>query len=306
MNAAIRNHIGSIERSSYPGLDSVLGTMVELANEGKQDPAIRDAAVNMTRNITADPRTGRANRRDYNAIANAIYKWIHNNIDYVRDPIGVEWVQSARKTIQRGYGDCDDHSILASALLGSLGVPTKFKVIKASRKDPDAWTHVYVLYKANGQWIPFDTTLHSHAGAEVPEHRIHGAKTVDMDGEEEMLGFDPVSIATLVSTGLSVGKQASQLIPKADNSHIKERSALRKAVVARGVEEENIKTATTGELKQMLTVINQHPDAVTEINTYGQIRPSWLAGKSKSNTLLYAGAGVVGLAAIGISIYAIT
>ncbi len=154
--------------------------MKKLVLKFKGDPAIRDFAVKICGSVAPDPRTGKPNLRNYDAIANCIYAWINQNIQYVRDPAGIEWLQSPDVTLRKRYGDCDDQAILAGALLSSIGVPTRFAVVKVNPRYPNTYSHVYLEYLAKGVWKPFDTTLHSQAGIGVPESRILGKKTVDL------------------------------------------------------------------------------------------------------------------------------
>lgn len=169
-------------RMDYPGLDGVLEKMKELVAQGKGDPEVRAKAVEITKNIPVDPRTGLPNRRDYGQIANAVYNWMKKKIAYVNDPDGIEWLQTGKKTMELGFGDCDDQSILAGALLGSIGVPTRFKVVKANPESPQSYSHVYMQYHDKTGWKGFDPTLHTKAGDELSGQYIFGSRTVDLSG----------------------------------------------------------------------------------------------------------------------------
>lgn len=171
-------------RVPYPGLDGVLKKMRELVNEGKGDPAIRSKAVELTSGIPKDIRTGLPNRRDYGKIADAVYSCMKKNIAYVNDPDGIEWLQTAKKTMDQGFGDCDDQSVLAGALLSSIGVPVRFKVVKANPGNRNAYSHVYLQYHDKSKWKGFDPTLHTKAGDELADHQTFGSRTVDLSGVE--------------------------------------------------------------------------------------------------------------------------
>lgn len=171
-------------RMPYKSLDHTLEQMKALVQNYRGNLEIRQKAVDITQDVKADARTGFPNRRDYHALAEAVYSWMKRNIQYVRDPYQIELLQSPIRTLQLKYGDCDDHSILAAALLSSLGVPTRFKVVKTDPTQPDNFTHVYVEYNATGQWRAFDPTLHTFAGDEIAEERIFGEKYISLaDGE---------------------------------------------------------------------------------------------------------------------------
>jgi len=165
----------------YPGLNGVLDAMRTYVLKYKADPRIRSKAVAITASIAQDPRTGHPDRRNYSQVAGAVYNWVNHNIAYVRDPDAVEYLQSPPKTLQYGYGDCDDLATLSAALLSSIGVPTRFKVVKADPRNRGSFSHVYVEYLDRGEWIPFDITLHSHAGAGIADSAIYGKRTVTID-----------------------------------------------------------------------------------------------------------------------------
>jgi len=156
--------------------------MKTLVQRFRGDPHIRDIAFQITSGIAKDPRTGLANRRNADNIANAIYNWTNTHIAYTWDPVDIEWLQSPDITLKKGYGDCDDHSILAASLLESLGIPTRFIIVKVNPRYPTKYTHIYVEYQSKGKWKPYDTTLHSQAGLGVPPNRIFGKKAISLDG----------------------------------------------------------------------------------------------------------------------------
>lgn len=170
----------SLSRMDYPGLETVLEEMKRLVLQYKGNPTVRDKAVEITSVIPVDARTNLPNRRAFNNIANAVYDWMKKHIQYVRDPDGIEWLQTPLITLKNKYGDCDDQSILAGALLSSIGVPTRFKVVKADPRKPNAFSHVYLEYQANGQWKPFDPTLHTKAGDGLSDNQIFESKIVPL------------------------------------------------------------------------------------------------------------------------------
>lgn len=180
-------------RVAYPGLDGVLTEMKRLVDEGKGDPAVRSKAFEITQNIPVDPRTGLPNRRNYGKIADAVYSWMKKNIAYVNDPDGIEWLQTAPKTLELGFGDCDDQSVLAGALLSSIGVPVRFRVVKANPKKKEAYSHVYLQYHDKNSWKGFDPTLHTKAGDELADHQIFGSQTIDLsDGLSGVQNIKPI------------------------------------------------------------------------------------------------------------------
>ncbi len=89
--------------------------------------------------------------------AKAIFYFVRDRFDYVSDPVGHEYVKSARETLVSGNGDCDDASVLLVNLLEAIGIRTRFVFVTG---------HVYVQaympdalrkYKEE-EWVNLDAT----------------------------------------------------------------------------------------------------------------------------------------------------
>ena len=150
-----------IERSAYPGLTGVIDQIKRNILAGRADDAVRAAALNVTESAPRDPRTPFANRRDFDALAVVVYRWMVENVQYVRDPFGMEQLQTASVTLRRRSGDCDDHTTLGGALLGSLGIPVRVRVVGAGSQP----SHIFLEYRGSRGWTAFDTTLAQAPGA---------------------------------------------------------------------------------------------------------------------------------------------
>jgi transglutaminase-like putative cysteine protease len=89
----------------------------------------------------------------------AVFDHVYRDIEF-RGESG-ETLQSPEATINLGAGDCDDHSILMSALLQSVGFETQFRAISLKNNAPNELSHVYVLVrdKRTGRWFPLDPTV---------------------------------------------------------------------------------------------------------------------------------------------------
>ena len=128
------------------GTKQVLSTMRRLVNDGKKSVPVRLMAANIVKRLPP---------KDWINEARLIQRWVRDNIRYTKDIYGVETLHSAEKVLELEYGDCDDKSILVSAMLESIGHPTRFKAVGFSR---NALSHVYPQVKIKGQWIPVETT----------------------------------------------------------------------------------------------------------------------------------------------------
>lgn len=99
----------------------------------------------------------------------AILDWVKRNIEFRGEY--QETLQEPRMTLRYQAGDCDDQSMLAAAMLASLGFHTRFRTISLN-DSPDELSHVYVEVrdKLTGSWVPLDPTVsRSYAGWEPEE-----------------------------------------------------------------------------------------------------------------------------------------
>lgn len=89
--------------------------------------------------------------------AKAIFYFVKDNLEYVKDPVGHEYVKSAKESLVSENGDCDDHSVLLANLLEAIGIRTRFVFVPK---------HVYVQaympeaprkYREGG-WVNMDAT----------------------------------------------------------------------------------------------------------------------------------------------------
>lgn len=108
----------------------------------------------------------RANVSSHNprAVVHVVYSWVKKNIRYVQDPIDLETIQDPEITLRLKAGDCDDHSALVSAMLESVGIRTRLKVVGDSA---DNFVHIYPEALAGGRWVAVDTSVRSPFGTGV-------------------------------------------------------------------------------------------------------------------------------------------
>jgi transglutaminase-like putative cysteine protease len=115
--------------------------------DGARSWRVRQAAIEAVRGV----------ERGMHEI-DSVFNYVKDNIEF-RGENG-ETLQAPRVTLELGAGDCDDQSMLASAMLKWLGYATRFRTISLS-SSPEEFSHVYaeVRDKQTGQWIPLDTTV---------------------------------------------------------------------------------------------------------------------------------------------------
>lgn len=97
--------------------------------------------------------------------ANAIYRFVRDNVRYTKDPYGIEYIQTPPTLLEgihryrskrepRPIGDCDDMTTLSLSMLKSVGFPVAIRTVGFT---PDRFSHVYGLVNVDGQWTPIDT-----------------------------------------------------------------------------------------------------------------------------------------------------
>lgn len=142
------------------GTRKTVAAMRQLVATGARDVTLRAAVLRVLR--------ARATRdHDVAAQLRAWFEFVRDAIKFVHDPVGGEWLQSPRYTLELGAGDCDDRAVLLAAGLQAFGVRTSFKVVALDPARPDSFSHVYVVAHLGGRDVPLDPTYRDTAlGAE--------------------------------------------------------------------------------------------------------------------------------------------
>lgn len=148
--------------SGQAGTRQTLKLMRDIVRAAVRDPrmVVRNHAIEITRSCPS---------KDFRCEIEAIYSWVDENIRFVRDINGVETLQTPARTLELAVGDCDDHVILLSALLESVGHPTRFVAVGFR---PGEFSHVLTETRLGGKWIPLETTVSgAHIGWYPPNVR---------------------------------------------------------------------------------------------------------------------------------------
>lgn len=132
--------------SGEAGTKTTLKLMSKLTRTGKTDLPVRGLAMALTRHLP---------QKDWVGQVRAIHAFVRDKIRYTKDVRGVETLQTPIKTLEIGQGDCDDKSMLAAALLESIGHPTRFIAV-GLRGGP--FSHVLIETKIGTKWVPVETT----------------------------------------------------------------------------------------------------------------------------------------------------
>lgn len=97
----------------------------------------------------------------------AVFDFAYNNVLYKPDPLDVQELRFAHRSLREKRGNCTDYAILISALLQNLGIRHKFRVV-AFEKD-NGFEHIYII--AN-DGVPLDPVIgHKQDGTDSFSNR---------------------------------------------------------------------------------------------------------------------------------------
>lgn len=118
-----------------PTLQMVSQWMRKFAHQGKADLEVR----RLVEQLCADIAPG-----DYASECLAIYYWAcqPQNLRYMRDIQGVEFLKQPHQTLKTKAGDCDDIATLLAAMLMACGNKCEFVLVGFRKGGPPS--HVYV------------------------------------------------------------------------------------------------------------------------------------------------------------------
>lgn len=107
--------------------------------------------------------------RDQRGEVDAIHRFVMLHLRYVRDPLWYEMITYPETLLfDTATGDCDDHVVLEAAMLGALGIPTRF--VTYGFKGNIAQSHVAMEAKVGNGWVPLDPIVKDKpSGWSVPD-----------------------------------------------------------------------------------------------------------------------------------------
>ncbi len=170
----------SVLSDGIRGTDETVQMMTKLAMGiyGARSPKIRALAINIL------TRAGVPEKK-YELEMEAIHNWVRDSIRYTRDVAGQETLLPPEETaFNSKAGDCDDKSSLEAALLGAIGIPTRFVVVGV---DTTTFSHVYLQARPRAEWISLDPIMKDKpAGWECPASRVKSRKVYPLNQSEEV------------------------------------------------------------------------------------------------------------------------
>jgi len=140
MNKAYQISGKSTTLKNYANVHDTIAAIKRIVNENY--PAVEELA---------DYLQGRNDEETFQKIWN----YVRNTIKYQNDKKGTEQLRTPQRTRHDKIGDCDDMSILISAILKNFGYD--HELIVAAYKKKDKWQHIYpVAYDKQGNRFVID------------------------------------------------------------------------------------------------------------------------------------------------------
>jgi len=134
------------------GVRATLRLMAALARRYRSDLKIRETAADLVQHLP---------QKAWGAQIRALHAFVRDGIRYLKDPNGVELVQTPLVTLEVRHGDCDDKSVLLATLLESIDHPARYVAVGF---EPGRFSHVYVETKLGARWHALETTADMPAG----------------------------------------------------------------------------------------------------------------------------------------------
>ncbi len=155
--------------------------MYRLVNQAVTDPAFQKIVYGIVNGAM------RGKWKDYRGELSTVLAWYKRNVDYRRDPHGVELLQDVFATLDRGRGDCDDATVWLCAAAAILGCPTRIVTV-STRPDKEP-VHVYPEAMVGGRWLGLDATVPgSFVGWKPPrvtDTRVWTRKEFGLSGDDD-------------------------------------------------------------------------------------------------------------------------
>jgi hypothetical protein len=119
-----------------------LKTMRLLTIDGKCQPIVRDTACRIAQRCAS---------QDFLCEIECVFRWVRDNIRYIRDVNDVETVHFADQIMAQRWGDCDDASVLLASMLESIGCSTRFVSVAFAGDD---YSHVLAEVDVTAYDVP--------------------------------------------------------------------------------------------------------------------------------------------------------
>lgn len=191
------------------GVERTMEEMVRLVNTDVHDAEIRKVAASLR-------------RATVEGTIKATFDWLTSNYKYHTDGadehLTSPWITVRKASPYKAF-DCDDMSMLLSALLSANKIDSAFKAIAWRETDPpNQYTHVYTLARIPGKgWIPLDAVM-GKDGFGNERSPIYRSLIMPVRLTKTGLSDEPEAMATSINMDWdAVGLEVGERIYKGEN-----------------------------------------------------------------------------------------
>jgi hypothetical protein len=169
-----------------------IARMYGLVDRAKTDPAFQKLIYDLVN------RAMPGEWKKYRQELSTVFNWYKKNVDYRRDPYGVELLQDVWSTLDRKRGDCDDATTFLASAAEVLGSPARIVTVSTRKsKEPN---HVYAEAFVGGRWLGLDATVPGSTVGWAPPHvtarKIWTRSELGLSGGEELDGIEGLGMSS--------------------------------------------------------------------------------------------------------------
>jgi hypothetical protein len=136
--------------------------------------------------------------KDYKRELSVIFRWYKKNVDYRRDPYGVELLQDVWSTLDRKRGDCDDATTFLASAAEVLGSPAR--IVTVSTRKSQEPNHVYAEAFVGGKWLGLDATVPGSSVGWAPQNvtarKIWTRSELGLSGGDDLDGIEGLGMSS--------------------------------------------------------------------------------------------------------------
>jgi transglutaminase-like putative cysteine protease len=160
--------VHQMKKASVRTLNERVAYIKGRVEKGRSDPKIYALARQIVSRRCGDRWC--VPEKDNVAEAKAVFDYMRSHVRYTSDTLGVDTFQNPRLTIGLQSGDCDDYTATTCALLLTIGIPARMKVIqtKGSREPNHIYPQAGFPRAAPQKWISMDSSVDVKFGWEAP------------------------------------------------------------------------------------------------------------------------------------------
>ena len=107
----------------------------------------------------------------------ACFRWVYATLEKRLSPT----FSNALETLEAGYGDCGEHSVLLGALLRAVKIPARMVLGLVYLPNKGYYYHAWVMAESRGQWLGIDPAL-----GVFPAFRDRVSLLIDDSGSESV------------------------------------------------------------------------------------------------------------------------